>query len=405
MWYEEFTNKHDVVQYRFYEKYKDPLTDKWKRVSVVMNKNGKQSQKEAQKRLNERIEEKLNDKTPSTLKTLTFHQACDEWFENYISTSGSKRSTIKTKRSKVNALKKVIDTNILINKIDLSYAQKQFNILYSYDYSHQVNKEMVSIFKHVFHYARRIYGLTNIEFLQDITVKKKTKTFEEIKHKRENYLELSDIKNIKDHINNIASQMHSGIHKRFYLYSAFIIEFQALNGLRIGELLAIQPHNIDFDNKTLTIDGTIQWFHSSDGGYGVKDTTKTDSSYRIIGLSDRSCEILRKLMLENKKDTHWNDVYRDRGFVFTNHIGNPLSASRFNKVLREAAITVGIKKKISSHTLRASHISLLSEQGVSLKAIMDRVGHSDHRTTLQIYTKVTEQMDKNMMNKLEKVVI
>lgn len=405
MWCEEFTNKHNVVQYRFYEKYKDPLTDKWKRVSVVMNKNGKQSQKEAQKRLNERIQEKLNDKTPSTLKTLTFHQACDEWFEVYKSTSGSKRSTIKTKNSKVNTLKKLIDENILINKIDITYAQKQFNVLYNYNYSHQVNKEFLSLFKHIFNYARRMYGLTNIEFLQDIILKKKTKTLEEVKQKRENYLEINEIKKIKKYINERAAQMHSGIHKRFYLYAAFMVEFQALNGLRIGELLAVQPNNIDFDNKTLTIDGTIQWFHSEDGGFGVKDTTKTDASYRVIGLNNRSCEILKKVLLENKKDIHWNDVYKDRGFVFTNHKGNPLDASRFNKLLKEAAKEVGIKKKISSHILRASHISLLSEQGISLKAIMDRVGHSDHRTTLQIYTKVTEQMDKNMMNKLEAVNI
>ena len=40
---------------------------------------------------------------------------------------------------------------------------------------------------------------------------------------------------------------------------------------------------------------------------------------------------------------------------------------------------------------------------MSLKAIMDRVGHSDHRTTLSIYSHVTEQMDKDMMNKLEQV--
>lgn len=45
MWHEKFTNKHGDVQYRFYEKYKDPLTAKWRRVSVVLNKNGKQSQK------------------------------------------------------------------------------------------------------------------------------------------------------------------------------------------------------------------------------------------------------------------------------------------------------------------------------------------------------------------------
>lgn len=51
MWHEKFTNKHGETKYRYYEKYKDPLTNKWRRTSVVLNKNGKQSQKEAQKRL------------------------------------------------------------------------------------------------------------------------------------------------------------------------------------------------------------------------------------------------------------------------------------------------------------------------------------------------------------------
>ena len=69
---EKFTNKHGETKYRYYEKYKDPLTAKWRRVSVVLNKNGKQSQKEAQRRLNERIEAKVNDKTPIDLKHLLF---------------------------------------------------------------------------------------------------------------------------------------------------------------------------------------------------------------------------------------------------------------------------------------------------------------------------------------------
>lgn len=41
MWHKEFTNNHEEKQYRFYEKYKDPLTAEWRRVSVVLNMNGK----------------------------------------------------------------------------------------------------------------------------------------------------------------------------------------------------------------------------------------------------------------------------------------------------------------------------------------------------------------------------
>lgn len=180
------------------------------------------------------------------------------------------------------------------------------------------------------------------------------------------------------------------------------MEFQALNGMRIGELLAIQPDNIDFDNNTLDIDGTIHW-RKEGNEIGFKDTTKTESSYRTISLTSRSCDILRKVMLENKKAIQWESMYQDRGFIFTNHRSNPMSLSTINRNIQQSASNVGITKHITSHTMRHSHISLLSQLGVSLKAIMECVGHTDHKTTLQIYSHVTEEMDRDMMKKLERV--
>ena len=190
--------------------------------------------------------------------------------------------------------------------------------------------------------------------------------------------------------------------KRSYLFTAYIVEFQVLNGMRIGELLAIQPDNIDFENKKLVIDGTIHW--RKDGNkVGFKDTTKTASSYRTISLTTRSCDILRRVMLENKKAVQWEIMYVDRGFIFTSHRVNPLPLTSINRNIQIAAQNIGIEKHVTSHTMRHSHISLLSQLGVSLRAIMERVGHTDHKTTLQIYSHVTEQMDKDMMNKLEKI--
>ena len=40
-----------------------------------------------------------------------------------------------------------------------------------------------------------------------------------------------------------------------------IVEFQTNNGMRIGELLAIKNENIDVTNKTLVIDGTLNYVH------------------------------------------------------------------------------------------------------------------------------------------------
>lgn len=40
--------------------------------------------------------------------------------------------------------------------------------------------------------------------------------------------------------------------------------------------------------------------------------------------------------------------------------------------------------------MRHSHISLLSQLDTLLSTIMNRVGHTDHKTILQIYRHVTE---------------
>lgn len=259
-------------------------------------------------------------------------------------------------------------------------------------------KDAISIIRNIMKYVQQYYNLSDISYLDNVVIPKKAVSREEVKAKRENYLEMNEINAIAHDLNHTATTKRASYMKRSYIMTAYIIEFQANNGMRIGELLAIQPDNIDFDNKTLTIDGTINWNNE-----GFKDTTKTEASYRTISLTIRSCDILRKVMLDNKKMSQWESEYQDRGFIFTNQKGNPLSLSTINRNIQASANNVGINKHITSHTMRHSHISLLSQLGVSLKTIMERVGHTDHKTTLQIYSHVTEQMDKDMMNKLEKV--
>lgn len=84
---------------------------------------------------------------------------------------------------------------------------------------------------------------------------------------------MAEILAIAEELKRIANKKRASYMKRSYLFTAYIVEFQALNGMRIGELLAIQPDNIDFENKKLLIDGTIHW--RKDGNkIGFKDTTK-----------------------------------------------------------------------------------------------------------------------------------
>ncbi|OEK55061.1 site-specific integrase [Staphylococcus casei] len=404
MWSEQFKDKNGKVKHRYYEKYKDPYTDKWRRVSVVMNKNSKASQKEAVLQLEKKINDKLTKQSSLGTASLTVHTAIDKWFEHYKLYSGSKASTLKTKKAKVKSVKSVFPSDLLVDKLDYNISQKYLDEYYKLGFSQIVNSDVLGIFKHSIMHMKKIYNLNNTEYLNDLVVPKKVKTKESIVKERENYLEVSELKQILKYLNHKVSTTNYNRSKRFYFFASLIIEFQSLTGLRIGELLAIKESDIDFTNKKLSVNGTMFWA-KSDEGFGSKETTKTDKSYRTINLTKRCCDILNRAITENKKLRLQKVKRNDRGFVFSAVSGNPIQSTRINDVLSECVDAVKLDKHVTTHTLRHTHISMLAEMGMSLKVIMNRVGHSNPNTTLKVYTHVTDKMEKSMISKLEKLKI
>ena len=73
MWVEERNGK-----YRYYERYKDPLTGKTYKVSCLMQKNSKQAQNRANEKLQAMIREKLSRETPESLD-LTVHEIVEAY--------------------------------------------------------------------------------------------------------------------------------------------------------------------------------------------------------------------------------------------------------------------------------------------------------------------------------------
>lgn len=400
MWIEKFKNKNNETKYRYYEKYKDPYTDKWKRVSVVLNKNTKQSQKEAMFRLEERIKEKINETSSKELKTLTFHTLLDEWLEYHIKTSGSKVTTLNNIKTRVKNIKKNSSKELLLNKLDTKYMQMFINKLSSIYSTNQLRYQLEHM-KEAIKYAVKFYDYPNEHLLTGVKLPKKRKTIEDIEKdeaKMYNYLELQQVVQIRDFILN-----HNSMHYRTRILIAGALEVQALTGMRIGELLALQIKDVDLENKTIDINGTLHRIKCNTG-FGYKDTTKTIGSKRNITINSRTAKVLKKIMLEHKKMKQWKPSYIDREFLFTTSKGNPLQIDKINKLLSLAAESLNINKKVTTHTLRHTHISLLVEMNISLKAIMKRVGHTDEKTTIKVYTHVTEKMDRELDRKLEKLI-
>lgn len=60
-----------------------------------------------------------------------------------------------------------------------------------------------------------------------------------------------------------------------------------------------------------------------------------------------------------------------------------------------------VLKKVTTHGLRHTHCSLLFEAGANIKEVQDRLGHTDVKTTMDIYTHVSEKAKAEAVEKFK----
>jgi len=77
-----------------------------------------------------------------------------------------------------------------------------------------------------------------------------------------------------------------------------------------------------------------------------------------------------------------------------------LTSESAEKIIKRAAETAGIAKKVSCHSLRHSFATHLLEAGTSIRYIQELLGHSRLETT-QIYTKVANNNLQNIKSPLD----
>ena len=98
MWVEELPNG----KYKYFERYKDTYTEKWKRVSVTLNSGSNRAKKEAQRLLDDKIAQKIES---SNTTNVSFHNAFNEWWEFH-----QKQIKLSSIKSLAASVKRISDT-------------------------------------------------------------------------------------------------------------------------------------------------------------------------------------------------------------------------------------------------------------------------------------------------------
>lgn len=183
-------------------------------------------------------------------------------------------------------------------------------------------------------------------------------------------------------------------------YNLFI-RLAILSGMRRGEMMGLKWSCINFKNKTITISKTSLYTPSM----GVfEDITKNEESNRIIKLSDSIFELLEvyKREQDNKKDKLGNQ-WVDNGYIFTQWNGIPMHPNtpytwfvRFQK-------RNGLEH-CSIHMLRHTTATLLIMNGINIKLVSGRLGHTNTSTTANTYADYIKEADEIVADALDNVL-
>lgn len=181
------------------------------------------------------------------------------------------------------------------------------------------------------------------------------------------------------------------------LYMPVLLALQT--GMRQGEICALMWDNIDLKAKSISVVNSLQ---KIDGNLTLKKP-KTKNSIRNIALMDTTS---RELFIHKKKQNelklYMGGEYINDNFVCSWEDGRPLDpmyiAKKFNKVVRDLGF-----KQIRFHDLRHTHATMLLQNGIHPKIVSERLGHSQIGITLDTYSHVLPNMQKEAVQRLDEM--
>jgi integrase/recombinase XerD len=215
-----------------------------------------------------------------------------------------------------------------------------------------------------FSYSAIKQSLASVRFLFLDVLKKEIDFDFFVKMKRPNSLpNILTIEEVRKIINSVENIKHRSIISTIYSC-----------GLRISEAVNLKINDIDSSAMTVKI---------------VNAKGRND---RIVMLSEKLLSLLREYFKE----------YKPKIYLFEGQKGEQYSTRSIQQIFNNAAKKVGIKKKVTVHSLRHSFASHLLDNGTDIRFIQELLGHK-HLSTTQIYTHINPASVKKIKSPFDNI--
>ena len=362
---------------------------------------------------------------PSQLSVSDFY---DYWMKNYCEVNLSDNTT-RSYETVIRLYVKPMIGQYYLNSIDTVTLQEFINQVYvEHGFKRSYLNTILKVLREGFRYACRTCKFIALDPASDVQ------------------LPNTDVKE-DDDIIVLSKEDVSRILDRFkdYPYQYYPMLIAYYTGMRISEVYGLTWDCIDFEKQTITVNKIIKKFDYNSkkikNFHGIKGKAqtkwylgacKTSSSYRTIKIGNTLSMALRayKSWQERCQSEYMEYYIKSYKKSEKTRNGRPVEliiqrdSTIPNDCPYEEVKLVCVKEngefhgtdsmkypskvinselniRFNFHAFRHTHATMLIEQGVPVKAVAERLGHSNVRTTLDVYVKVTEIMENNAVDVFE----
>jgi integrase len=168
-------------------------------------------------------------------------------------------------------------------------------------------------------------------------------------------------------------------------------------GLRRGELLALTYDDVDFENSKIM----IKHNQVQVGKEILTKEPKTESSIREIELPKTLVSLLQKERRKYyEKKMKAGADFKDHNLIVCKEDGEPIKSNSFSQKFRRFLARHDLKK-LRFHDLRHTNATLMLKYGINPKVAQQRLGHASISTTMDIYSHVITEVEKEAAAKLD----
>lgn len=348
---------------------------KWQgRVNLGTDINGKRKQKYFYGTTEKEVKKKLKDYfiqgekyNANNIAKMTLEEFLVDWLENIL---------VHTLKPKSYAIKEYIIKQqiaprigmLQVNSLVASDIQQMINNMVKEDLSYSTIKKAYDTLNQRFKLAINQEQVNKNPTLGVVLPKQKNKKNSEIQ-----YFSKEQCKELIEESRRIYDYNNKNVYRLGEL-----VPFLIFTGLRIGEAIALEWNDIDYKNKTITVNKNVVEVKSKETGKYIlekQDSTKTDSSTRIIPISNNAMECIKNL----------KEINGDKKFIFASQTGQYISPSNFNRMFRGIQKALNYEVTLGLHSLRHTFATLMLNNGIDVKIVSELLGHSNVSVTYNIY--------------------